>query len=233
MKTFSVVADIKRNRLHITLKGIPNKKELDRLYTELRFCVADLKPSFDVVNDMSACNMGALSGLGTLRKIMHYLISNKVGRVVRVVDENKLIFTQLMNMIRKIQGYTTIDVNSVEEAETILSKEELRGGIRFRLYDQPIDYFVGDQKGAGYISDLSMSGCRVQKVSFQPAVDETVAISIPFDKHEGLLGVFEGKAKIIWVSEKSFGARFEGVESGTQGQLWDRLLYESTLDKKA
>ena len=52
--------DIKRNGLYITLSCDPSKKVLDKVYTDVRFCVADLKSGFDVVTDLSQCTLGHL-----------------------------------------------------------------------------------------------------------------------------------------------------------------------------
>lgn len=58
-----VFTDIKKNRLYITITGHLTKVQLERFYTDVRFGVADLKPGFDVVNDLSGCTLAALSGL--------------------------------------------------------------------------------------------------------------------------------------------------------------------------
>jgi hypothetical protein len=39
---FKVKADLKRNILYISLLGDTSKKVLEKVYTEVRFCVADL-----------------------------------------------------------------------------------------------------------------------------------------------------------------------------------------------
>ena len=40
------VANIKKNRLHVAMSGNIDTKALEKLYTEIRFCVADLKGKF-------------------------------------------------------------------------------------------------------------------------------------------------------------------------------------------
>jgi len=84
IKTCKTSANIKKNRLTITAAEKITKKSMDSLYTEIRFCVADLKPGFDVITDLSACTLATLSGFTTYRKITNHLIISKVGRVVRV-----------------------------------------------------------------------------------------------------------------------------------------------------
>lgn len=42
---------LKKNRLYLKMAGEMSKRELEKLYTEVRFCVADLQPSFNVIAD--------------------------------------------------------------------------------------------------------------------------------------------------------------------------------------
>lgn len=75
-----VKPDINKNRLYLTISGKVTKKELDKLYTDLRFCVAELQPGFDALSDFSECKLGNLNGLPTFRKISIYLVENVYGR---------------------------------------------------------------------------------------------------------------------------------------------------------
>ena len=68
-----VRTDIKKNRLYITLPTCINTKELEKIYSDVRFGVADLKPGFDVVTNLNHCSIGHLSAIPTLRKITAYL----------------------------------------------------------------------------------------------------------------------------------------------------------------
>ena len=86
-----VKTDIKKNRLYITLPTTIVKKDLEKIYSDIRFGVADLKPGFDVITDLTYCTIGHLSAISTLRKIMAFLVSNKVGRVVRIVGNMNVI----------------------------------------------------------------------------------------------------------------------------------------------
>ena len=118
----SVRADLKNNRLYITVAGRLNKKNLDAIYTDIRFGVADLQPGFTVITDLSQCTLAALNGLSTYGKITDHLVSHEVGRVIRIVDERRVLFQQILNNTVVAEGYTPIYVNSPEEAEAILSK---------------------------------------------------------------------------------------------------------------
>ena len=63
-----VKADIVKNRLYLAIGGKAVKKDLDKLYTDVRFYVADLRSGFDVITDLSECSLGHLNGVSTFRK---------------------------------------------------------------------------------------------------------------------------------------------------------------------
>jgi hypothetical protein len=110
--SLKVKADISKNRLYFTIAGQAVKEEMDKLYTDVRFCVADLKPGFDVISDLSECNIGYLSGVPTFRKIMNFLITKEVGDVVRIINGKSLIFKQVLNLSSRICGYKPLCIHS-------------------------------------------------------------------------------------------------------------------------
>lgn len=125
--TSTVTANIKKRRLYITLKGIIPKKEADRLYTDIRFCVSDLEPGFTVITDLTQCRIGHLNGISTARKIMQFLLEKKVGKIIRIIGQGKVIYLQMLKLSDKMNGYDPKYVATLEEAEKLLdelSKEE-------------------------------------------------------------------------------------------------------------
>ncbi len=78
-----VTADLKRNRLNITLPTTASQKEVEQIYTDIRFCIADLKPGFCVVTDYSNCTFAHLSAISPMRQIMDYLVSKQPGNIIR------------------------------------------------------------------------------------------------------------------------------------------------------
>lgn len=229
-KAPKVVANIAKNRLHITIVGKLSKKNLDELYTEVRFCVADLRPGFAVITDLSNCTIAALSGIPTFRKITNYLITNKLGRVVRVIDEKQVVLRQLSNFTAKIQGYKADHFYSLAEAEAALSKAQMRDGLRFVLHEQSVRFSIGNLEGNGSVRDLSTSGCAIKTTDELPAVLSKIFISIEFNKHEKIMRVFEIKAEVIWVERESFGVKFENMDDEQKVQIWERLIYESKCE---
>lgn len=120
----TVTADIKRNRLLITLRGNVAKKDAERIYTDIRFCVSDLKPGFSVINNLTESRIGHLSTIETFKKITSYLTEKQVGPVVRVVGRAKIIFQQMAKLTNMINCYQPIYAKTMEEAETILADLE-------------------------------------------------------------------------------------------------------------
>jgi hypothetical protein len=123
-KNIKITTHIKQNRLYLQISGRLTKKDLDSLYTDVRFCVADLKPGFDVITDLSHCTFANLTGVPTYVKIMNFLIGSKVGEIVRITRRESTIHRQISNFTAACQGYRPIYVTTLEEAEAILEKSD-------------------------------------------------------------------------------------------------------------
>ena len=117
----TVSADIKRNRLIIKLRGNVPKKDAEQIYTDIRFCVSDLKPGFAVINDLTEARIGHLSAIDTFKKITAYLAEKNVGPVIRVVGNAKIIFQQFSKLTLHIKGYQPMYAKNMEEAEVLLA----------------------------------------------------------------------------------------------------------------
>ncbi len=121
-RTSTVSANIKKNRLYITLQGIISKKEAERIYTDIRFCVSDLEPGFAVITDLSYGRIGHLSGITTFRKIMNFLLEKQVGLIVRITGQARAIYLQMLKFSDIAQKYEPKYVSTREEAEALLDK---------------------------------------------------------------------------------------------------------------
>ena len=117
----TVTADIKGNRLLIRLRGEVPKTDTEQIYTDVRFCVADLKPGFAVITDLTEARIGHLSAINTFKKITAFLAEKQVGPVIRVVGQGKVIFQQLAKLTDQVNGYKPMYAKSMEEAEVILA----------------------------------------------------------------------------------------------------------------
>ena len=122
-----VSANIRKKRLYITLHGIISKKEAERIYTDIRFCVSDLEPGFGVITDLTQCRIGHLSAITTSRKIMHFLLEKQVGPIIRIIGQRKVIYLQLLKLSDKKLGYDPNHVSTLEEAEALLDERRLKG----------------------------------------------------------------------------------------------------------
>ena len=118
----TVSANIKKKRLYVTLRGVIPKKEAETIYTDIRFCVSDLEPGFTVVTDLTQCRIGHLNAIGTSKKIMDFLLEKKVGQIVRIIGEAKVIYLQLLKLSDKKRGYEPKYVSTLEEAEAFLDE---------------------------------------------------------------------------------------------------------------
>lgn len=121
--TNKVTSDISKNRLYIKLSGTIRKKELGAIYTDVRFCVADLQPEFDVITDLRACRLGHLSAIPEFKRIVQYLVNKKVRKTIRVVGRTSLILKQVSRITKGITGYKPIYVSTIEEAEERLAEK--------------------------------------------------------------------------------------------------------------
>jgi hypothetical protein len=119
-KCTHVAVNTKKNRLHITIRGDARRNELKDLYTDIRFRAADLAPGFHVIVDISECNLIYLNGMSVYKSIVDYLITKKVGRVVRIIRETTISHKQLVNFSRHIPYHTVLYATHLEEAEAKL-----------------------------------------------------------------------------------------------------------------
>ena len=125
----TVSANIRKKRLYITLQGVINKKEAERIYTDIRFCISDLEPGFAVITDLTQCRIGHLNAIATSRKIMHFLLEKQVGPIVRIIGKAKVIYLQLIKLSDKKLGYEPKYVSTLEEAEALLDDRDQKESI--------------------------------------------------------------------------------------------------------
>ncbi len=233
MKKSYAKADTNLNRLYIKLAKRLTKKDLDNLYTDIRFCVADLQPGFNVITDLSECSIAALNGVSTFRKISNFLIENRVGIVVRVMNDDSILFRQFINLTSRMQGYKPINVSTLEDAESKIIELSKRSAPRFCLYQQQIEYHGAGGQGSGIIVDISTSGCAVTPDAESPKVGEEISISISFKNHEELLAEFTTVAKVVKADSNFFAVQYVSLAAEQKEQLWNRLVHESRCTLRA
>ena len=223
-----VKADIGNNRLYFTFTGRAVKVEMDKLYTDVRFCVSDLTPGFDVISDFSGCSLMDISCMASFRKIMNFLISKGVGEIVRIVHRESVVLKQILNLSSRICGYKPIYVFTLKEAEEKLEKSVKRNGIRFHINHLKVEYIVNDSNGSGTIVNLSVSGCAIESATLPVTANEEISIKIIFTTQQDVPSdEFIIKARVVRASGETFAAEFKDLEDDRKDQLWKCLINES------
>lgn len=221
-----VVTDIKKNRIYITLPITATTKELNDIYSEIRFGIADLQPGFDVITDLTNCSIGHLSAIPIYWKIASYLISYKVGRVVRIVGDMGLILKQLMAFSSKFQCYKAIYVLTIEEAEEELRYPIKPDGIRFQLHDKQLGYQVDGEQVKGDIVDISISGCAIRGPTDRISEGIQLPVTLELGKKGEPLTPFSLQSKVVRVNDNMFAIQFTDMDELIKRQLYDSLTYE-------
>ena len=219
-------ADIKKNRLTITMSGNVDGKTLEKLYTDIRFCVCDLSKGFEVINNISQCNILYISSLPVYKKIIDYLISCNVGEIVRVAKDDHVSYKQMANIFKNSNHCKAIIVENENEAAEKLQLLKKRSGIRFKIKGLSVGYETNNGKGQGAVIDLSISGCAIDSPTIPLSPGENMVITIQFEEHDTLSSMFSIKAKTVRVDETKFAAQFLELEDERKEQLYQRLAYE-------
>ena len=219
-------ANISKNRLTISISGNVDSKSLEKLYTDIRFCVADLKKGFEVIKDISQCNILYINSFPIYKKIMDYLIASNVGEIVRIKRNGNVSYKQLLNFTDKIHCYKTIYAESEEEAEEKLNLLLKRDGVRFKIDTLRFEYQVNNSKGKGNIIDISTSGCAIHSPTIPLAKDTEISITLNFDEYNTFASTFSIKAKVVRANDEIFAVQFLDSDDEQKDQLYKRLAYE-------
>ncbi len=232
MQKPNVTVDRNKNRLNLTLTGIIKKKDLNELYTEIRFCVQDLQNDFDVLSDLSGCTFVFLNIIPTFKNIMNYLLSNGAGEMVCIMSSNTLVAKQI-HLATVFQGYKPIFVSSPEEAEERLSISKRRSGLRFLLHQQPVQYTSNDSEKTAQLHDISISGCAINIAAPQVSLSEELSIMLPLLKWDDSSDPCEILSTVVRVENNRFAVEFTNISNDRKKQLWDALVLKSQQEKNA
>lgn len=229
----TVTTDIKKNRLYFTVTGEVSKKDLDRFYTDVRFLVADLQQGFDLIAIYSDCKLAHLSALPTFRKITNFLITNGLHEVIRIMPEECVFVKQALNLTARMQGYKPIYASSLREAEEKLDSIDKRNGLRFHLYQFPVEYQFDGITQNGHIQNISISGCAVSASDITAlSIDKEVKIKIAFDNPDSSQEIFEIVSRVVRVEDDSFAVQFNGFKDEREKLLFEHLAQECQCDVK-
>lgn len=115
---FKVDVNLIKNRLYLTVGPI-NKDRLDSVIDEIADAVADLDPGFTCVTRVIDVRKLDEQDVLTVIRVQDLLTDKGVAMVARVgIVEGK----QILARIGEDAGYLTVDVESPEEADTVLDK---------------------------------------------------------------------------------------------------------------
>lgn len=221
-------ADLPKNRLHITIAGKIDKRLLEQLYTEIRFCVADLKPGFKVIHDISQCQLIYIAGFPTFQKIIYFLLASKAGEIIRIIESNKISCKQVLSFSKNLHCYKPLYVKTPQEAEQRLETINPRDGIRLELNHLVLEYDSTVGSGTAGIVDISTSGCAVDKATLPLPPDMEFAGSIALVPHPPLISDLQLKARVVRANATGFAATFLDLSEKFREQLYQRLVYEAS-----
>lgn len=223
--SLTVKADVIENRLYFKLFGNFAKEEIDKLYTDVTFLVADLTPGYDVIADFSECDIGQIKDQ-KLKKISNFLITNGLGEVVRIIDGNSLLYDQAKALPPSSKGFIPVYVKTHEEAKQTLENSVKRNGIRFYVNNLPIKYSTNNQCGTGRLINVSTGGFAAESITSPLSDGEEFIMQIIFSHKDFTTDEFTVKAKVIRGNDNSFAAKFIGLNSDQKEKLWKCLLVD-------
>jgi len=122
---YKIKKDVEKNRLYILLSGIFPISDAKKAKEIILKEIEDLKPNFDVVNDISQFIRGQDEAGKVLQDIMLLLIDKKVNRVVRVIGESKTGLLQFANYSLQIESYKLKYMPTMAEAEKYLDDDKV------------------------------------------------------------------------------------------------------------
>ncbi|MCP4343317.1 MAG: PilZ domain-containing protein [Desulfobulbaceae bacterium] len=215
---------MEKNTITLNFSKILTKKELDTIYTDVRFAVADLKPGFNVISDFSQTKLLFLNGLGVFRKIFNFILSSDSGEIIRVIQDNRIIHKQLLNLSLQIPGYVPIYSPSIEEAEAKINQTQKRNGLRFNVLQHPVEFNFGGQKHTGTIINISTSGSAIMTNKVQPEINSVVEIKFSLQDQKKQSNNFSIKAKVVRTESYVFAVTFMDVDEANKNNLWNCII---------
>ena len=229
-----VKANIKKNRLFLKFSGTVSKKELDKIYTDIRFAVADLLPGFSVINDLSECTLCHLSGIASYKKISNYLIKSGAKNVVRIINKDSLVLKQFLQFAARFAEYIPVYVSTLEEAEALLDNSDERNSLSFHFAGRPsVKYFSDTAEGEGQVLNISTNGCKIISTTFPPVIDQEIDITISFNVYQSAQKTFNAKACVVRTDNDGFAVEYSNLSEEIKMELWQDLLLEFEHDTQA
>ena len=222
------IADPEKNRLIITMAGHIDEKSIIKLCTEVRACITELKQGFEVINDLSQCSFIHQTGLPVYKKIIDYLILNKVGEIIRIIDKDNISCKQIKRLSEKANCYKPIYAKAHKEAVENFKSVFKRDAIRFIIHKLSFEYEIRKKIGKGVVTDISTSGCAIESPTIPLSPRSRPVIILNFDTYDTLPATFRLHSTVTRANDKMFAVKFTNLDDEIKEQLYKRFAYEIT-----
>jgi hypothetical protein len=125
---FEAEADVRNNRLYLTLSGRIEREELEKAADEAVEAADRLRDGFDIINDLSGFAPPSPEAAKPIKRAQAELVEMGVDRVVRVVDDDtSQVVVRAFDRRSQDVGYSGETAPSVAEAERLLEEESVAG----------------------------------------------------------------------------------------------------------
>lgn len=134
-------ADIKKNRLYITMKNL-NDAQMEALISRIDMECSKLQKGFSCLNDITDYDPSSLESESLLVKAQQTLWQAGLGVIVRISrNENLEGHYQLEKASKLSAGYSAIVVSSPSEAEEVLDGKKMRDQVCLTVKQGTVDRF--------------------------------------------------------------------------------------------
>jgi hypothetical protein len=104
----------------LTFRGFSSLDLIEETIKDLKAAVAQLKPGFDVITDISDYKTAKPEIAQAIQRMQVYLKESGMRRVVRIVSDQNVITKMQFKRTSDSAGYAAEMATSVEEADALL-----------------------------------------------------------------------------------------------------------------
>ena len=115
--------DKHKNRLYITLTGVISFNEAKQIQDIIIKETSELKPGFDIINNLSKYIKGDESAAPILQALEKFYMEKKVNRIARVVGTSKTGLMQFAKYSQPNDNMNILYFPTLQEAESFLNKD--------------------------------------------------------------------------------------------------------------
>ncbi len=224
MKKSKIETNFKENRITLTFSKIVTKKDLNSIYTDIRFDAADLQPGYNVIADFSKTKIMYLNAISVFRNIFNFLISKNCGEIIRVLQDNRVLHKQLLNLVLLAPAHVPNYAPTVDAAKSKLKAMQRRNGIRFNMLQHPIEIIVNDQRVSGGIKNISTSGIAIVANQFEPEIDGIVEVNFELKNSKKEEVNFSIQSRIVRMEDDLFAVTYVDLDDATKKSLWNCIV---------